>query len=343
MNSIVGQVSNKMMGAAAFGQIIILIVYLPILSLTGIEGKMFKPMAFTIAFAIFGAFILSITYVPMMAALFLNKKLNHKMNITDRLMIWLERAYQPFLKTVLKLPKTVIGITVLLFFFSVGLLMKMGGEFIPQLEEGDFAVETRVLTGSNLNNTVASTQKATKLLLQNFPEVEKIVTKIGSAEIPTDPMPFEAGDMMIILKDKKDFTVNKNKRIAALVEGFNKAKSLSMDTVVVNKIKIPEKTNINTTEKKVNVSVKKQPEYVYKVYLAIDNKFYYIDDADGVFEEKDNGTFVKVGEKRTSTRPGFDWLFIKGENSYGVDLKGRLWVFSTDGNFKVIGQAVKIN
>jgi cobalt-zinc-cadmium resistance protein CzcA len=84
--------------------------------------------------------------------------------------------------------------------------MNMGGEFIPQLEEGDFAVETRVLTGSNLNNTVASTQKATKLLLQNFPEVEKIVTKIGSAEIPTDPMPFEAGDMMVILKDKNEWT-----------------------------------------------------------------------------------------------------------------------------------------
>ena len=82
----------------------------------------------------------------------------------------------------------------------------MGGEFIPQLEEGDFAVETRVLTGSNLNNTIASTQKATKLLLQNFPEVEKIVTKIGSAEIPTDPMPFESGDMMIILKDKNEWT-----------------------------------------------------------------------------------------------------------------------------------------
>jgi cobalt-zinc-cadmium resistance protein CzcA len=163
-------------------------------------------MAFTIAFAIFGAFILSITYVPMMAALFLNKKLNHKKNITDRLMIWLERSYQPFLKMVLKIPKTVIGVTVLLFFVSVGLLMNMGGEFIPQLEEGDFAVETRVLTGSNLNNTIASTQKATKLLLQNFPEVEKIVTKIGSAEIPTDPMPFEAGDMMVILKDKKEWT-----------------------------------------------------------------------------------------------------------------------------------------
>jgi hypothetical protein len=143
------------------------------------------------------------------------------------------------------------------------------------------------------------------------------------------------------LKDKTDFTVNKNKRIAALVEGFNKAKSLSMDTVVVNKIKIPEIDKVNTTEKKVNA--KKQPEYVYKVYLAIDNKFYYIDEQDAVFEEKENGTYVKVGEKRSSTRPGFDWLFTKGENSYGVDLKGRLWVFSTEGNFKVIGQAVKIN
>jgi hypothetical protein len=143
------------------------------------------------------------------------------------------------------------------------------------------------------------------------------------------------------LKDKTDFSVNKNKRIAALVEGFNKAKSLSMDTVVVNKIKIPEKEKVNTTEKKVNV--KKQPEYIYKVYLAIDNKFYYIDDQDLVFEEKENGAYIKVGEKRSSTRPGFDWLFIKGDNSYGVDLKGRLWVFSTEGNFKVIGQAVKIN
>ena len=143
------------------------------------------------------------------------------------------------------------------------------------------------------------------------------------------------------LKDKTDFTVNKNKRIAALVEGFNKAKSLSMDTVVVNKIKIPEIDKVNTTEKKVNA--KKQPEYVYKVYLAIDNKFYYIDEQDAVFEEKENGTYVKVGEKRSSTRPGFDWLFTKGDNSYGVDLKGRLWVFSTEGNFKVIGQAVKIN
>ena len=206
MDEEVGKSTGAMIKSAVFSQIIILIVYLPILSLEGIEGKMFKPMAFTIAFAIFGAFILSITYVPMMAALFLNKKLNHSKNFTDRLMIWLERAYQPLLKKVLNIPKTVIVSTIVLFTISVVLLLNMGGEFIPQLEEGDFAVETRVLTGSNLNNTIESTQKASKLLIQNFPEVQKVVTKIGSAEIPTDPMPFEAADMMVILKDKKEWT-----------------------------------------------------------------------------------------------------------------------------------------
>jgi cobalt-zinc-cadmium resistance protein CzcA len=121
-------------------------------------------------------------------------------------MIFLERSYQPLLKKVLNIPKAIIVSTVVLFAISVILLLNMGGEFIPQLEEGDFAVETRVLTGSNLNNTIESTQKATKLLIQNFPEIEKIVTKIGSAEIPTDPMPIEAADMMVILKDKSEWT-----------------------------------------------------------------------------------------------------------------------------------------
>ncbi len=206
MDKEVGTSTGAMIKSAVFSQIIILIVYLPILSLQGIEGKMFKPMAYTIAFAIIGAFILSITYVPMMAALCLNKKLNHKDTLTDRLMRFLERRYQPFLNKVLNFPKAVILSTVTLFTISIILLLNMGGEFIPQLEEGDFAVETRVLTGSNLNNTIETTQKAAKLLIQNFPEVEKVVTKIGSAEIPTDPMPFEAGDMMVILKDKSEWT-----------------------------------------------------------------------------------------------------------------------------------------
>ncbi|MFT3827610.1 MAG: CusA/CzcA family heavy metal efflux RND transporter [Chitinophagaceae bacterium] len=206
MDQEVGKSTGSMIKSAVFSQIIILIVYLPILSLEGIEGKMFKPMALTIAFAILGAFLLSVTYVPMMCALCLKKKISHNQTITDKLVIWLERRYQPLLNNVLKIPKTMIVCTLLLFTVAVYLLGKMGGEFIPQLEEGDLAVETRLLTGSNLNNTVQATQQASKLLLQQFPEIEKVVTKIGSAEIPTDPMPFEAGDMMIILKDKHEWT-----------------------------------------------------------------------------------------------------------------------------------------
>ncbi|GAO45497.1 CusA/CzcA family heavy metal efflux RND transporter [Flavihumibacter petaseus] len=206
MDNEVSKSTGAMIKSAVFSQIIILIVYLPILSLEGIEGKMFKPMALTIAFAILGAFLLSVTYVPMMAALCLNKKLSHQHTVTDKLMIWLERKYQPLLGKILKLPKFTIALTLALFFVAVVILSRMGGEFIPQLEEGDFAVETRLLTGSNLNNTIRSTQQASKILLEKFPEVEKVVTKIGSAEIPTDPMPFEAGDMMVILKEKSEWT-----------------------------------------------------------------------------------------------------------------------------------------
>lgn len=206
MDEEVMKATGSTINSAVFSQIIILIVYLPILSLEGIEGKMFKPMAWTIAFAILGAFLLSITYVPMMNALFLNKKLKHKLSLADKMTIWLERRYQPILRRVMKFPLAVISAAIGLFAIAVLMLMRMGGEFIPQIEEGDFAVETRLLTGSNLNNTIKYTQQATKILLDSFPEVEKVVTKIGSAEIPTDPMPFEAGDMMVILKKKKEWT-----------------------------------------------------------------------------------------------------------------------------------------
>lgn len=206
MDEEVTQATGSTINSAVFSQIIILIVYLPILSLQGIEGKMFKPMAYTIAFAILGAFLLSITYVPMMNALFLNKKLKHKLSLADKMTIWLERRYQPVLRRIMKYPLAVISATIGIFAISVFMLMRMGGEFIPQIEEGDFAVETRLLTGSNLNNTIKYTQQASKILLDSFPEVEKVVTKIGSAEIPTDPMPFEAGDMMVILKKKKEWT-----------------------------------------------------------------------------------------------------------------------------------------
>ncbi|OJU79067.1 MAG: acriflavine resistance protein B [Bacteroidetes bacterium 47-18] len=206
MNNQVSNSATKMVNSAVFGQLIILIVYLPIFTLEGIEGKMFKPMAQTVAFALIGAFILSLTYIPMMSSLVLSKKIKHKPNFSDRIMQKLENIHHKALAKVLHFPKMVIGVVVALFIVAVLILSRLGGEFIPALEEGDFAVDTRVLTGSNLKTTVEYTQKAAHILIRDYPEVEKVVTKIGSGEVPTDPMPMEASDLMVILKDKKEWT-----------------------------------------------------------------------------------------------------------------------------------------
>jgi cobalt-zinc-cadmium resistance protein CzcA len=206
LNEEVASSASRMMNAAVFGQIIILIVYLPILSLTGIEGKMFKPMAQTVAFAILGAFILSLTYVPMISSLFLSKKISHKPNLSDRVMERLESWYMRALNRALRIKQILVGIAFGLFAIAVIMFARMGGEFIPQLEEGDFAVETRLLVGTNLSTTIKSFQQISGVLQKNFPEVEKIVSRIGSAEIPTDPMPIEGGDMIIVLKPKKEWT-----------------------------------------------------------------------------------------------------------------------------------------
>lgn len=206
MDAITNKSAGKMMNSAVFGQVIILVVYLPIFTLQGIEGKMFKPMAQTVAFALLGAFILSLTYIPMMSAVFLSKKTKHEPNISDRLMAKIEHAYQSALTKVIGFPKIVLGATIGLFVIAVFILTTLGGEFIPALEEGDFAVDTRVLTGSSLKTTVENTTKTAHILKTRFPEVEKVVTKIGSGEVPTDPMPMEASDMMVILKDKSEWT-----------------------------------------------------------------------------------------------------------------------------------------
>jgi heavy metal efflux system protein len=206
MDAEVYDASSKIRSAAAFGEIIIMIVYLPILVLSGIEGKMFRPMAQTVAFAIFGAFILSITYVPMMASWALSKKVSTKKNFSDKFIDACNRLYQPLLIKVLNFRKLWVGVSIVLLVISGVLFTTLGGEFIPTLEEGDFAVETRIMAGGSLSKTIEVTQKASKILMDNFPEVKSVVGKIGSSEIPLDPMPIEACDMLIVLKDKKDWT-----------------------------------------------------------------------------------------------------------------------------------------
>ncbi len=207
MDAEVHDSASKIRSSAAFGELIILIVYLPILALVGIEGKMFKPMAQTVSFAILGAFILSLTYIPMMSALCLSKSPQHKRTFSDRMMDFFHRKYTPLILGALKRSLVVIATAVVLFIASLILFLNMGGEFLPTLEEGDFAVESRVLTGSSLSYSVETCQKAASVLLKNFPdEVEKVVTKIGTSEVPTDPMPIEGMDLIVVLKDKEEWT-----------------------------------------------------------------------------------------------------------------------------------------
>ena len=207
MDQEVYESASKIRSSAAFGEIIILIVYLPILALVGVEGKMFRPMAQTVSFAILGAFILSLTYVPMMSAWCLSKNISHKRTISDRLLDLFHRYYNPVITRVVKKPVLVISSAVIVFVFSLIVFNRLGAEFLPSLDEGDFAVETRVLTGSSLSETVEAARKGSKILLEQFPdEVKEVVAKIGSAEIPTDPMPIEACDLMVILKDKSEWT-----------------------------------------------------------------------------------------------------------------------------------------
>lgn len=211
MNDEVYHSASKFSKSAVFGQVIILVVYLPILALVGIEGKMFKPMAQTVIFAILGALILSLTYVPMISAVFLSKKVMQHKTISDRIVLAIQKKYLPLLKGVLRKKSTVISGVLILFIASVILFNQLGAEFIPSLDEGDFAVETRLMTGSSLNRTIDETSKASRILLDRYPEIKQVVGKIGTAEIPTDPMPMEACDLMIILKDKDQWTSASNK------------------------------------------------------------------------------------------------------------------------------------
>lgn len=210
MNRLVYTSSSRIMNAAAFGEIIIMIVYLPILTLEGTEGKMFRPMAETVAFALLGAFLLSLTYVPMMASLVLSRQTQHKANISDRMMQAVQRGYSHVIGWAMGRKRTVVGSALVLFVIAIVIFNRLGGEFIPQLEEGDFAVETRVPEGSSMQQMIEVSTKAQKILMQ-YPEVKQVVNKIGSGEVPTDPMPIEAGDMMVILKPKSEWTSAKTK------------------------------------------------------------------------------------------------------------------------------------
>ena len=201
--------ARKIRTSAAFGEIIILIVYIPILTLVGIEGKMFTPMAQTVSFAIIGALILSFTYIPMMSALFLSKKPITKKNLSDKMMDFLNKVYQPLLEKAIRLKYVVIGSAVGLFAISLFLFSRMGGEFLPKLGEGDFAMHCILPQGTSLSQSLETSMQASRIL-KEFDEVKMVVGKTGAGEIPTDPMPPEATDLMVILKPQKEWKEKKS-------------------------------------------------------------------------------------------------------------------------------------
>ncbi len=197
--------ASKMMNSAVFGQLIILIVFIPILSLSGVEGKMFKPMAMTFSFALLGAMLLCFTYVPVVSSIFLKPKVENPNSISARLINKLNSYYLPVIKWAIYNTKKVIYGAIALLVLAIILFSTMGGEFIPTLDEGDFVIQPVLKTGTSLSKTINTTTKIEKIILKNFPEVEQVVSRIGAAEVPTDPMSMEESDIIVKLKPKSEW------------------------------------------------------------------------------------------------------------------------------------------
>lgn len=216
--------TSKMTRSAVFGQLIIIIVFIPILSLTNVEGKMFIPMALTFCFALIGAMILGFTYVPVISSLFIKPE-QKESRISRKLISLLESIYVPTLTWVLGRKRLVLVLATLLLSATIALFTRMGGEFVPTLDEGDFVIQPVLKTGTSLTKTIEITTRIEEIV-NHFPEVNQVVTRIGAAEVPTDPMSMEETDVIITLRDKdewitagsKDELANKVKE--ALVEAL---------------------------------------------------------------------------------------------------------------------------
>jgi cobalt-zinc-cadmium resistance protein CzcA len=213
----------RMMRSAVFGQLIIMIVFIPILSLADVEGKMFRPMALTFCFALLGAMILCFTYVPMISSVFLKPARRDKKNISHRLMDFLDRLYTPTIKTALRFRAVVIGLALVLLVITGLVFSRMGGEFVPTLDEGDFVIQPVLKTGTSLGKTIELTTQMEKIL-KTFPEVRQVVSRIGAAEVPTDPMSMEESDVIITLKPKSEWVSAESKD--ELAERFKEALSV---------------------------------------------------------------------------------------------------------------------
>ncbi|SJM90957.1 efflux RND transporter permease subunit [Crenothrix polyspora] len=195
--------------ALLFGQLIIMVVYLPIFALTGVEGKMFHPMAFTVVIALLGAMILSVTFIPAAVALFMGDKVSETEN---RLMQTAKRLYAPILDSVMSNKSVILTFALVMVMLSGLLATRMGSEFVPSLNEGDFAIGAMRIPSTSLSQSLAMQQRIETTLMQQFPEIERVFARTGSAEIASDPMPPNVSDGYVMLKPQEQWPEPKKTR-----------------------------------------------------------------------------------------------------------------------------------
>lgn len=221
MDAEVEKGASSVVRSATFAVFIILIVFFPILTLTGIEGKYFTPMAKTLVFCIIGALFLSLTYVPMMASLFLKHHIVTKPTFADKFFEALNKLYARALSFCLRFKWQTVATAFVALVISLFLFTRLGAEFIPTLDEGDFAMQMTLPAGSSLSESIEVSNEAEKLLMDKLPEIKHVVAKIGTAEVPTDPMAVEDADVMIVMKPFKEWTSTASR--AEMVEKMKEA------------------------------------------------------------------------------------------------------------------------
>ncbi len=213
--------ASKMMNSAIFGQVIILIVFIPVLSLSGVEGKMFRPMALSFSFALLGAMFLGLTWLPAISSIFLRPEKKQQFAVTRFVMNVFYRSYDPVIKWSYDHKKVILGMALASLILTGIIFSKMGGEFVPTLDEGDFVIQPVLNTGTSLSKTIELTTQMENILLDQFPEVDQIVCRIGAAEVPTDPMSMEEIDMIIKLNPRKSWIAADSKE--ELADRFKEA------------------------------------------------------------------------------------------------------------------------
>lgn len=311
MDAISFQGASKMMKSAIFGQVIILIVFIPILSLSGVEGKMFTPMALSFCFAIIGAMIMGLTWLPVASSLFLKPPKSNRKNISDWVMNLAYKSYSPVIHWACAHKRITLGAAVVSLLFTAFLFTRIGGEFVPTLDEGDFVIQPVLKTGTSLSKTIETTTKMEQILMKKFPEVDKIVSRIGAAEVPTDPMSMEEIDMIIKLKPRKTWSNAKSKE--ELADKFKDALSAIPGIEYEFTQPIEMRFNELITGVRSDIAIKifgDDLEYIDKKAIEIKDLIEGIPGASDIILEKTAGLpQIKINYNRTKIA------------YYGVDIK----------------------